>query len=801
MKHPFVRLVAPLVLGLVLGLALHGSGLVVRLAVYSSLAAVCVAVRRHRPLLIASAALGLGALVTGFCHARPSPSTLRLPWRAPVLVDGTLDGPLRRDGDGHRLMLRDLRLRPPGRPWLATPGLARLSLPAGMGWHTLSEGDRIRVRARLHVVRPLQNPGVRDPARILLDRHIHFTGVVDRPGVLAARAEASALHRARDRARFRFRRWLDRAPCDRAARDIAQAVVLGDGAAIEPVVRDAWRRAGLSHLLAISGLHVGLFAWVVFRLVTWIFAAVPAWSARRPAAVPGALVAILAAWAYVGIAGAPISAVRAGWMLTGLLGARLVLRGPDPASALALAALCVTVHDPLAIVDPAAQLSFGAIGALALGAGPLGRWTRRIRDEAPYPLLARGLAVLAGGLGASLLCTLGTLPFVVWHFQSLPLAGLCANVVAIPLAAWGIVIPGMGSLVLVTFRLDPLADLASRWMEIGFSLTHGLAVQCAEWAPPVSLSGAGPLEVVGLGTACLLAVCALRSPRPRWRLRLGAASVLLLTTVTLGRQLPSAGSGELQITFLAVGHGDSTVVQLPDGTTFLVDAGGDATGRRDVGARVMVPALRALGVDRVDVLVLTHPHPDHYAGMLAVVGAMEVGELWSTGLEADDPVFRALMQALDARGVPRRSFGRDRTFQLGDVRIELLHPPPRPGRLSVNDQSLVIRFRLGEFSLLTTGDIEAPAEAMLVGSGADLRATVLKVPHHGSATSSSEPFLRAVRPRLAVAQCEDGGRFGFPRPEVSARYRALGIPLWITGRQGALQLRTDGHDWAAVHTW
>ncbi|MFT5434665.1 MAG: competence protein ComEC, partial [Myxococcota bacterium] len=156
-------------------------------------------------------------------------------------------------------------------------------------------------------------------------------------------------------------------------------------------------------------------------------------------------------------------------------------------------------------------------------------------------------------------------------------------------------------------------------------------------------------------------------------------------------------------------------------------------------------------------------------------------------------------RVLDELGVPIRILGAEPLTEMhGDVRLSLLHPQPPGGRsfyphLEANDNSLVLKVIYRDFSLLLTGDVEAAAEKMLVERRfGSLKSTVLKVPHHGSSTSSSESFLRAVGPTLAVAQCADRGRFAFPKPEVEARYRRLGIPLWITGRHGALQISTDG---------
>jgi len=286
---------------------------------------------------------------------------------------------------------------------------------------------------------------------------------------------------------------------------------------------------------------------------------------------------------------------------------------------------------------------------------------------------------------------------------------------------------------------------------------------------------------------------------------MGVAVLCLLVTAA-ARHAPHSTPGELRVTFLAVGHGDAIVLQLPDGAVILVDGGGDAAGKIDVGERVVVPALEAMGIDRIDVMVLTHPDADHFLGLLAVADHLEVGELWTSGRESDLPEYRRLLSMLEAGGTAVHVLGSEpMSWSRAGVDLWLVHPHPPPGSsqaaalaramAGTNDNSLVLKLQYGDFGLLLTGDIEAAAEKRIVERwGTNLRSTVLKVPHHGSRTSSTETFLDAVAPSLAVVQASDQGRFAFPRPDVEARYRDRGIGLWVTGRHGALQLRSTGRE-------
>jgi competence protein ComEC len=237
---------------------------------------------------------------------------------------------------------------------------------------------------------------------------------------------------------------------------------------------------------------------------------------------------------------------------------------------------------------------------------------------------------------------------------------------------------------------------------------------------------------------------------------------------------------------LDVGQGDALLVQGRLGAV-LVDAGPATPDGVDLGSRVVVPALAALGVARLDLLVVTHADLDHRGGVPAVLARVPVGALWLPYGAREDPGFAAVLAAAAARGVTVREQGaQGPPLQAGDLRVEPLWPPASARGGSRNDRSLAVRVSVGARHVLLPGDLEAPAEAALVASGVDLRADVLALAHHGSRTSSSPALLAAVAPDLALVSAPCFGRFGMPHPEVRARARALGSPVWWTGRDGAL---------------
>ena len=249
---------------------------------------------------------------------------------------------------------------------------------------------------------------------------------------------------------------------------------------------------------------------------------------------------------------------------------------------------------------------------------------------------------------------------------------------------------------------------------------------------------------------------------------------------------------ELEVTFLSVGQGDSTFVRFPGGASWLIDGGGAVASHFDLGAAILAPFLWERGVGELEVMALSHPHPDHALGLIGVAPLVGARELWlSTGVESGGLV-HGLEAALGPLTLTRR-LAAGAHFERGPVTIDVLGPPPSKRFDKVNDQSLVLALTYGEVRFLLPGDAEEEAEEALLASGADLHATVLKAPHHGSGTSSTPAFIHAVRPSSVVFCVGRDNRFGFPLEEVQARYRDAGCRLFRTDRDGAITFRTDGH--------
>ncbi|MCW3700505.1 DNA internalization-related competence protein ComEC/Rec2 [Burkholderia cenocepacia] len=647
--------------------------------------------------------------------------------------------------------------------------------------------QRWRFVVRLKRPHAEANPGVRDSEAAWFAAGIRAIGYVSAPrraALLDARASGwrASIDRVRDALRTRIGEVLG---TDAAHRGIVAALAIGEQSGIG---EDDWRvlrNTGTSHLVAISGLHVGLVGALAGWLVSMVWRRVR-WRGRAatlvlPAPYAAALAALVAAAGYAALAGFNVPAQRAWWMIAG--GGIAYLAGRSvPTSAVLCAALGgVLLADPWAVLSAGFWLSFGAVAVILLAVA--GWRAVREADEAGMESGAadwrsrlrawttRGGRRLAEATRVQYAVTIGLAPLTAAWFAQVSLSGPFGNAFAIPWVS-SVVTP----VVLAGIALPPPLDAAA------FRLAHAalepmmtLLGHLADWPAGVFWLRMPDWPVLAL--ACV-GVAWVLMPRG-WPLRWAAP----LTWLPLVAPAPDAPPpGGFRMTVLDVGQGAAVLVETAR-RTLLFDAGPGAESSH-AGTRIVAPALRARGISTIDSLVLSHADADHAGGAAAVYAAADVRQL----LAGIAPKSRLWRDAQAAGVADRLPCAAGQRWTWDGVAFTMLWPPGGRSAGSSNGQSCVLRIDAGGTSALLTGDIEAGAERRLVADARDaLAAQILVVPHHGSRTSSMEPFLDSVGPRVAVFPVGYRNRFGHPHRTVLARYEARGIPLPRTDRDGAVR--------------
>lgn len=587
---------------------------------------------------------------------------------------------------------------------------------------------------------------------------------------------------------------------------IATGVLLGTRSAIPPEIEEDFRRTGTTHVLAVSGQNLtitsGLVALLVGRLL-----------GRRHWGFLTTM--LLCVWGYAMLVGFLPSVVRAAGMVTLVLLAQSAGRQRYPAEFLAVAAATMVAWEPSGLFDLGFQLSVSAMAgillvppllertasAFSLALSHEGRGDMRTRPQSPW------LAGLTGYLGEAAAATIGatliSLPILALNFHLIPLAALPASlfaVPALPIILVGALVTGLAGIVAPAVAALPGmgAWLASKYLLFVVSLWATVPIASVE-LPDVP-SAWGWVYLGAVFTLLWRASRRLRSVAPaRHRpgpglpaltfrfagTRYGPVLVpallgLLLIAVVTGRP----GAGTVWVRFLDVGQGDAIFIETGEGHRILVDGGPSP-------ARVLNHLGKRLPPwdESVDLLVLTHPQRDHITGLVGVLARYPVGAVLEPGERPDTAEYREWDRLIGERAIPRLEAATGTTLQVGPAELKVLHPgrPPERGPgWNPNDGSVVLRLAAHGVSVLLTGDIERFGEESLLRQGPQLATTVLKVPHHGSGTSSSAPFLDAVAPRAAVVSVGADNSFGHPAPAVMQRLAS--IPALRTDQDGTVQL-------------
>lgn len=693
-----------------------------------------------------------------------------------LLVEGVVVQRPEAREDGVRIMVRLEHVFSASEE-LPLDGLVLLRV--GAGGRSYLSGDRVRFYGKLRAPR---NFGI--PAEFDAERYFALKGVVatsfvksDAEILLVRQAVEAGFQRHFDAMAKKIGAFITaRLPGPEGG--VLKALLIGDAGDIPQELKDAYSRTGVNHILSISGFHVGIVAIGLFQFWFVVFRVFPRlllyFNFRRSAC----LLSFPLILYYMLLSGSAPATARAVLMLGFLMIGLFLEQESDNLNSLILAAFILLMARPANMYDISFQLSFLALwGILALTPLLMSRFQGGAGKK------WHGLLVF---FAASLAAIAATFIPVACYFQQSSLTGLLSNFFIVPLLGYGAVISGFAAVPFI-WLLPAVAGALLALAGLLVTASNAIIAQL-DRLPLLPVFSPTPLDVT-LFLGALLFI----SLSGNIRRKTMVMTVVPLLLVAL-HQVPAAtGNFRLKIDFLSVGQGESSLITFADGKVMLIDGGGPLHDSGwDVGKRLLLPALRKIGVSRVDYLVLTHPHPDHLQGVLAVAENLPVGEFWETGIQGGDD-YRRLKNALLVRNVPTRTISAASVpLELSGATVRFIHPlPGKDGpeqSLDVNDDSMVLRLETPGFSALFTGDIGCGAEKRLLERPEYLHATVLKVPHHGSRYSAYPAFYRAVSPEIALVGAGYNNSFGLPSAEVITALGKTGCRIYRTDLDGTISL-------------
>ena len=613
------------------------------------------------------------------------------------------------------------------------------------------------------------------------------------------------------------------------ANAVLKALIIGDRNAISAATRDAFNRTGAGHLLAISGLHVGIVATIAYFLLYRLLGFCRPLLWRGWSRKAAAILCLLPVWFYGLLAGMSPSTQRAVIMVSIFLMAFLLEREQDSLNTLAVAALSILVWHPPTLFSISFQLSFAAVSAILFGYACLQSSAAGNGDGLMPSVWIRLGQKLLSAILVSLFAICGTLPLVMYYFNQISTVGLFTNLITVPLIGFVVVPLGLLSLIVL-----PISAVGASWclhlsaavLDATLMIIYKIAqlpfAAFKTFTPSVFeigcyyILGWAVLNILRSHRTAQLSPSATTGRRrgrlPAFNIRdvflknSAAITVVIVFFAITGDAWYWYSTRflhkDLRVTVIDVGQGFSALVELPRGHNILVDGGGFSDNSRfDIGARVIAPLLWYKKIKTVDTLILSHPNSDHLNGLIYIAKHFNVKNIWTNGEKRDTIGYRHLMEAIAAGNIHHPKFSdMSRNFVINGVEISFLYPPD--GFLeqrkhqkwrNTNNNSLVVKMNYGSHSFLFPGDIMKSGEQELTRiAGEQLDSAVLIAPHHGSRTSSTDLLLDQVRPEVVVISAGWMNPRKFPHPKVSANYKRRGYQVYRTDQHGAVVLATDG---------
>lgn len=698
------------------------------------------------------------------------------------LIKGRLSAPPRKYSYKKQFIIDTEKLTRKGESHLVE---GKIQVNCYLEYLSLAYGDSIEFWARLRPPTSYRNPGGFDCRAYLARRGILATASLYsfRQLVNIKNNKESGLFKLIYRLKSKLGTFLVK-ETTQPKQGILQTILLGGKETLLPNIKHQFSRTGIAHLLSISGLHLSFIAFLIFQVIrkSLLWFIPPKYLESmvkygKPSQL-AAFVSIPCLLFYVFLVGARTATIRALIMVCTYLVSVILERDRDLYNTLALAALLILIYQPSALLEVDFQLSFGVVFFLITA------------SQLPYKSM-RIPAWLFCAVAIPIVASLAASPLTAYHFQNISLIGFMANMLIVPLAT--LLIP-LGLLACFSSLLHPfigtLLITPALWiLDLILKLTHFFSQ-----FPSASIYP-GIWQIIMFYLLLYGALRAAKDQRARY-----ALLPLLIGTVLVFWKPASGEKKRLRITFVDVGQGDAGLIEFPNGQNMLIDGGGTQNDQFDIGGKVLAPFLRYRRIDSINTVVLSHPHPDHINGLKSILNQFKVENIWEgtypqtdSWQEYDSQSYRQFKNLAEQYNVPRKFLSAGQKFQVGEVLVEVLHPPAKGFYGSLNDQSLVVRIEYKEASLLFTGDIGEKAQKWLVSRYPEkLASTILKAPHHGAADAYFALFLKLINPKAAIFSAGLYNKYRHPNARVRKKYKNQGVQIYRTDKQGAITVTTDG---------
>ena len=706
------------------------------------------------------------------------------------------------------LIVRCMRIKKDAQ-YFPVEGSIRLVIPPDLNFNY---GDFIRFQSALKNIHSFKNPGGFDYEKFLNRQGIYASGFVpNNSGIILLRGNSASSWKLMLES---FRNYLRKIIYENSSspqREIITAMIIGDQNAIPAEIRDNFNKTGTSHILSISGLHIGMVAATAFFFIIILLQFSEYLMLRFNIIKIAAAASFILVLIYALIAGMEVTVVRSALMALIFLVALISGKQRDLYNTLALAGLIILIISPEALFDISFQLSFLSVLALIYIVPRFSSITSTSFQTLPRWGQST-IRYLKMSIIVCLAATIGTLPLIIYYFNRVSAITVIANLIVVPLL--GEVALAISMLAII-FAFSPLLaglfiKAASFITQLSIIIINKLAD--LSWSS-FTITKPGIFEIILFYLFFILLIKFIdakreivakntsQSRQQSFLLYGLIVALTLLISTTVYFSVKDKFSSNLKITAIDVGQGNSTLVRFPGGKTMLIDGGGFPDSTFDMGKMVIAPFLYHERISQIDTVVLTHPHPDHYEGLRYILENFHVKEFWFTGYDTNDEDYINLQKIISQNNIKKIFLSRQSaTININGTDISIFWPSQpyiaagshSSSDNATNDSSLVFKIKYGDINFLITGDISAEIEEQLLQSKQNIKSNVLFVPHHGSKHSSSEAFIRKVASQYAVVSAGKNNVFHHPHPSVIRRYEDAGVHIFRTDQDGAVTFTTDG---------